>query len=80
MLETKDSPPIKLKNDDSTNGPTISPNADETTTTTTTTTQSTTTTTSPKKDEITTTTTVKSTLENMPVSDHDHRNQPPSPG
>jgi hypothetical protein len=35
---------------------------------------------SPKKDEITTTTKVKSTLENMPVSDQDHRNQPPSTG
>ncbi|CBY40840.1 unnamed protein product, partial [Oikopleura dioica] len=71
MFEKKDSPQAKLKNQDSTNEPAISPDAAETTISTKT--ISTTTTTSMKKDQTTTMTTPKSTFENMPLIEHDHR-------
>jgi len=71
MFEKKDSPQAKLKNQDSTNEPAISPDAAETTISTKT--ISTTTTTSMKKDQNTTMTTPKSTFENMPLIEHDHR-------
>ena len=71
MFEKKNSPQAKLKNQDSTNEQAISPDAAETTISTKT--ISTTTTTSMKKDQTTTMTTPKSTFENMPLIEHDHK-------
>ena len=71
MFEKKDSPQAKLKNQDSTNEPAISPDAAETTISTKT--ISTTATTSMKIDENTTMTSPKSTFENMPLIEHDHK-------
>jgi len=69
MFEKKDSE--KLKNQDSTNEPAISPDAAETTISTKT--ISTTAATSMKIYENTTMTTPKSTFENMPLIEHDHK-------
>ena len=81
MLQKKDSPQVKLKNDDATNEPTFTPGPDSDDDETTESTTTTTTTTSTKKDEITTTSEASTTtMEDVPVRDHDHRNQPPSPG
>ena len=59
MFEKKDSPQAKLKNQDSTNEPAISPDAAETTIST--------------KTISTTATTLMKIDENMPLIEHDHK-------